>query len=440
MKTPTDDAQVISLFEEHVNPALSQVMKFIGFDSVEVSAQGCIVRDSQGREFLDCLGGFGTLSLGHSHPRVVAAVKDQLDKMAFSSRVLFNEPQARLAARLAELAPGDLQFSFFCNSGAEAVEGALKMARLATGRTRIVSATGAYHGKTLGALSVSGRDAYKLPFAPLLSDCQQVPFNDAGALEAVVDERTAAVLLEPVQGEAGIIVPDDDYLRCARRICNRAGALLILDEVQTGLGRTGKWWGCDWSFENTDCAPDLMLLAKTLSGGVVPIGAILGTPPVWEIWRQNPLIHSSTFGGNPLACAAGLAALEVLEAENLIARCARAGELLKSALETAQAQFPALVRDVRGRGLLLGVEFSHPDLASLTVSALAQRGVIVAYTFNNPTVIRFEPPFTISDQEIEWATRAFEEALAQTAELIEGLLDGMSEPHEVREADPKETV
>lgn len=412
-----NDAEIIGLYEAHVNPALAQVMKFIGFDSVEVSARGCLVRDARGREFIDCLGGFGTLSLGHSHPVVVEAMKAQLDRMAFSSRMLFSEPQAQLAARLAQLAPGDLQYVFFCNSGAEAVEGAIKMARLATKRTRIVSASGAYHGKTLGALSVSGRDTYKLPFAPLLADCVQVPYDDTSALEQAVDEAVAAVLLEPIQGEAGIIVPSDEYLRAARELCDRAGALLILDEVQTGLGRTGRMWGADWS----GVAPDLMVLAKTLSGGCVPIGAIVGTPRVWQIWGDNPLIHSSTFGGNPLACAAGLAALQVIEDENLVERCARAGDRLHKALEATRAQFPQMLRAVRGRGLLIGVEFCDPDLASLTVSALAGRGVMVAYTFNNPTVVRFEPPFIISDDQIERVAAAFDAAVEGVAQFTADL-------------------
>lgn len=416
--SPLDDAQVIADFSAHVNPALAQVLQFIGFTSTEVEAKGCIVRDSTGRNFLDCLGGYGTMSVGHSHPKIIATAKEQLDKMAFSSRVLFNAPQAALAKKLIELAPGDLEYAFFCNSGAEAAEAAIKFARITTGRKMLVSANGAYHGKTMGALSVSGRDKYKTPFGPLITDVKNVPFNDIAALEDAVDADTAAVLLEPIQGEGGIYVATDEYLQAARRICDETGALLIFDEVQAGLGRTGKMWGCDWA----GVAPDLMLLAKALSGGAIPIGAVLGTARTWEFWNDAPLIHSSTFGGNPLACAVGLATLEIIEEENLAQKAERAGEILLSRLRATQEKYPALIKDVRGRGLMIGVEFPHEDVTSLVLAGLAQRDVLVVpYTFNNPTVTRFEPPLNISDEELEWAATAFEEAVAQTAELLEGV-------------------
>jgi putrescine aminotransferase len=411
------DGEVIAAFEEHVNPALASVMKFIGFDTVEVSAQGCIVRDSRGREFLDCLGGYGTISVGHSHPHVVQAVKAQLDQMAFSSRLLFSAPQAMLAKKLAEITPGELQYTFFCNSGTEAAEAAIKIARMSTRRTGLVSTTGAFHGKTLGALSVSGREKYKTPFSPLVPDCVAVPFNDVDALAAVVNETTGAVLLEPIQGEAGIVIPDDGYLTAAREICDRHGALLICDEVQTGLGRTGKMWGSDWD----GVQPDMIMIAKALSGSCVPIGAVVGTPRVWQIWEENPLIHSSTFGGNPLACTAGLTAIEVIESEGLVEKSRVQGEKLLAALRTTQEKYPEHIKLVRGRGLMIGVEFTHEDVGGLAIAALQQHGVLAAYTLNNPTVMRFEPPLIITDEQVEWAASAFETALAQTAELVEGI-------------------
>lgn len=413
-----DDATVVQTFSDYVNPALSQVLQFIGFSSYEVEAQGSIVRDSTGREFLDCLGGYGTMSLGHSHPKIVAACKAQLDRMAFSSRVLFNAPQAMLAKKLAEVTPGALHYSFFCNSGAEAAEASIKFARITTGRKKLVSAKGAYHGKTVGALSVSGRDKYKTPFGPLVTDVQNVEWNSIEELEAAIDSDTAAVLLEPIQGEGGINVASDEYLQAARRLCDERGAFLIFDEIQCGLGRTGKMWGCDWA----GVEPDMMLLAKALSGGAIPIGAVVAHPKIWEFWGDAPLIHSSTFGGNPLACIAGLATLEILEEENLIERAAHAGDLLMKGLRETQAKFPHLVKEVRGRGLMIGVEFPLEDITSLVLAGLAQRDVLVVpYTFNNPTVTRFEPPLNISDEHIEWAVRAFDEAVAQTAELLEGM-------------------
>ncbi len=407
--------QVIEDFETYVNPALSQVLKFIGFEGVESHALGCLVWDTSDRKYLDCLGGYGTMSVGHSHPKVIAAVKEQLEKMSQSSRVLFNAPQAALAKKLAEITPGDLQYSFFCNSGTEAAEAAIKFARITTGRTKLVSTEGAYHGKTLGALSVSGRDKYKKPFAPLINDCTLIPFNDIEALEAAIDETVAAFLVEPVQGEGGIHVASDEYLRRARELCDTHGALLVLDEVQCGLGRTGKMWAC----EHAGVVPDMLLLAKALSGACVPIGAVVARPHVWEFWQENPLIHSTTFGGNPLACVAALAALQVLAEENLVESSRVQGEKLMARLKATQNKYPQCVKDVRGRGLMIGVEFGHEDITGLVLSGMAQRDVLVVpYTFNNATVTRFEPPLMINDEQIEWAATAFEESVAQTAQLL----------------------
>jgi len=326
---------------------------------------------------------------------------------------------ADLAEKLATLAPGDLQYSFFGNSGAEAVEAAIKFARAATGRTKIISTVGSYHGKTLGALSASGRDVYKTPFAPLLPGFDFVPFGDGDALSAVVDGDTAAVLLEPVQGENGIRIPPADYLPLARRLCDEHGALLILDEVQTGLGRTGKMFAC----EHAGVAPDLMALAKALGGGVMPIGAVLGTPAVWEkVFAKNPFVHTSTFGGNELACVAALAALRVTVDRDLPAQAAAKGERLLSGLRAVQAKYPDLLTEARGVGLMIGVEFADADIGKLAIGALMHHGVIAAYTLNSPQVMRFEPPLVITDAQIDHVISAFDAAMAETKQLLADLL------------------
>lgn len=408
---------VMERYRQHVNPGLASLMQFMGFDSVEVEAEGCTVRDAHGREFLDCLGGFGVMTLGHRHPHVIAAVKAQLDKAPLSSRVLFGEPQARLAEMLAQVTPGDLQFCFFCNSGAEAIEGALKMARLATGRTHFVAAQDAFHGKTLGALSASGREVYKTPFQPLVPGFTHVPFGDAAAIADALTDDTAAVLLEPIQGEAGVIVPPDGYLKEVENLCRARGVLLIADEIQTGLARTGKMF----AVEHEGVCPDMMCLAKALGGGVMPMGAIVGTASVWKPLESNPLLHSSTFGGNPLACAAGVAALEVLTQENFPEKAANRGRQLLDALRAVQSDFPDAIAAVRGKGLLIGVEFTDEDIAGLVIAGLAQRRVIAAYTLNNPKVIRFEPPLVITEDQIAAAAAAFRAAVAQTMELVADL-------------------
>jgi putrescine aminotransferase len=334
--------------------------------------------------------------------------------LPLSTRTLFNKQQADLAEMLAQVTPGDLQYSFFGNSGAEAVEGAIKLARFYTGRKKLVSAINSFHGKTMGALSVSGRDVYKKPFEPLVPETYQVPFDDIEALEEVVDEKTAAVILEPIQGEGGINIPHPRYLSRVKEICEQNGALLILDEVQTGLGRTGKMFAC----EHYEVAPHIMTLAKGLGGGVLPIGAFISTEEIWKVFEDNPLIHSSTLGGNPLACTAGLETLKVLQEENIPAQAEEKGNYWMEELRFLQEKFPDLVKEVRGIGLLIGMEFFDSDVASLLAAEMAERKVLVAYTLNNPRVIRLEPPLTIKKEEIEKVTKALGESLDKVRETL----------------------
>ncbi len=291
------------LFERHVNPGLAGLLRFTGLDVVEDHAEGVYVWDTSGRRYLDFLGLYGTLNLGHRHPRVVEAVKRQLDRMPMSVRVMISEPTARLAERLAEITPGDLSMSFFGNSGAEAVEAAFKLARIHTGKPEIITTERGFHGKTLGALSLTPKAEYQDPVRPLVPGVKVAPYGDAAAVAAAIGPETAAVIVEPVQGEGGVIVPPEGYLRELREITRERGVLLILDEVQTGMGRTGRLWAAEWE----GVEPDLLTSAKALGGGVMPIGAVVGRAELFEPFKENPLIHSSTFGGNPLAAAAALA-------------------------------------------------------------------------------------------------------------------------------------
>lgn len=405
-EAPQEVHEIGRLYREHLNPDLGRLMKFGGPGSIEETASGTIVTDHLGRDYLDFAGGYGVFSLGHRHPEVVAAVKDQLDRMPLSSRVLLNRPQARLAARLAELAPGDLRFAFFTNSGTEAIEGALKLARLATGRTRFVAAENSFHGKTLGSLSITGRKAYREPFEPLIPGVGFVPFGDVAALRSAVDETTAAVILEPVQGEGGIHVAPPGYLQAAQAICREKGALLIADEVQCGLGRTGKLF----AVEHWGVTPDLLVLAKALGGGVMPIGAFLSTPQIWGAFKGRPLLHTSTFGGNPLACAAALATLEVLTRDGLPERAAAAGARLLQDLP----RDPDLINEVRGLGLMIGIEMKEDGHAGSLISELTKARLLSVYTLNQPRVIRWEPPLTVSDAEMDTALAAMRQALQST--------------------------
>jgi putrescine aminotransferase len=387
-------------YKAYVNPALARVMKVSG-STLEVRASGTTIWDHTGKAYLDFAGGYGVFTLGHSHPRVVAAVRAQLDLMSLSGKTMFDPLVGRLGRRLAQIAPGDLTISFFANSGAEAVESALKLARAATKRTKFVATAGAFHGKTFGALSVSGREAFKGAFRPLLDDVVHVPFGDSAALEAALEEA-AAFIVEPIQGEGGVNIPPAGYLTRARTLCDAAGALLIADEVQTGLGRCGELFACN--FEGV--VPDVMTLAKGLSGGVVPVAASIARTAVWNAaYAQAPLLHTSTFGGNPLACAAALAALDVLQEENLVANARERGEELLAGARTIAAEFPRVIREARGRGLLVGVELRNEGYGGTIIPEMLKAGVTAAWTLNCQNVIRLEPPLIVSAHEV---TRALE--------------------------------
>ena len=413
----TQDA--IEKYQKFVNPTQVALLKVGGFDHIEAHAEGVMLTDLEGNSYLDCLGGYGIFSLGHRHPKVVQAVHDQLDRIPLASKTFLNKPLADLSAKLAAISPGNLQYSFISNSGAEAAEAALKIARMATGKTDFVSTHGAYHGKTMGALSVTGREVYRKPFEPMLPGASFVPFNDADAIDAAITDKTAAVILEPVQGEGGINVPSDDYFPRVRDICDRRGVLLIADEVQTGLGRTGAMFAVN----HWNVAPDIMVLAKSLGGGVMPIGATLATAAIWDrVFRENPFIHTTTFGGNELACAAALAALEATEAEDLPARARDNGAYFLEGLKRVQAKHPNILADARGLGLILGVEFTDSDIGKLVIGTMVHRGVIAAYTLNNPKVIRFEPPLIITREQIDHVLEVFAAGVQDAIDLLGDLI------------------
>lgn len=409
--------ETIDKYERYINPAVAKLFRFMGLATVEWTAQGAVLTDINGKEYIDCLGGYGVFSIGHRHPKVVEAVKKQLDMLPLSSKVLFDKPMADLAQLLAGITPGDLQYSFFVNSGTEAVEGALKLARLHTGRSGFVAAVNAFHGKTMGALSATGRDLFRQPFQPLLSNFVHVPFGDAAAMAQAVNENVAAVILEPIQGEGGIIVPPDDYLGEVRRICDRHGALLICDEVQTGLGRTGAMF----AVEHYGVVPDIITMAKALGGGVMPIGAFTARPAVWEKFIDSPFLHTSTFGGNPLACAAGVAAIEVIREEGLVEKARTKGDYFLGQLQQLAASYPDVIKEVRGKGLMIGLELTKEGAGGLLMAELVEKGVLAAYTLNNPRVIRLEPPLVITTAQIDRVLRHLGEAVAKAHTMIEDL-------------------
>jgi putrescine aminotransferase len=405
--------EVYADYRDCLNPSLARVMKLSG-SPIEVSAEGMRITDQTGKTYLDFAGGYGVFTLGHRHPRVVAAVREQLERIALSGRTMFNPLMGRLARRLAEITPGDLQISFFGNSGAEAVEGAIKLARAATKRTKIVAASEAFHGKTLGALSASGHEYYRTPFGPLLGDVAHVPFGDWRALESALPDA-AAFIVEPVQAEGGVIIPPPGYFAQVRALCDQYGALLILDEVQTGLGRCGSLFAC----EAENIVPDVMTLAKGLSGGVVPIGAYIARAACWNAaYEKAPLLHTSTFGGNELACAAALAALDVLIEDELTENAHARGTQLLAGARALAHRHPDVITEVRGRGLLVGVELRSEGYGGTIIPEMLKRGVTAAWTLNRPRVIRLEPPLIVTSSEIAEGLAALEAAVAVALESL----------------------
>ena len=401
---------VLELYRRHLGSGRSMLGSVLG-GITEVESTGPYVIGADGRRFLD-VGGYGVFILGHRHPAVVAAVHAQLDRHPLATRV-FLEPMTALAAEaLAAVAPPGLDQVHFVNSGAEATETALKLARV-HGHDRLISAVSGYHGKTLGALSATANPLYQRPFEPLIEARTHVPYGDLDAMRAVLADvgRRGCVILEPVQGEGGVVVPPPGYLEGVSALCRQVGAFLVLDEVQTGLGRLGAWWG----ISDTDVRPDLVLVGKGLSGGVVPVAAVLATAAAYQPFGDDPFLHTSTFGGSPLASAAALAAISVMREESIVERAAALGTSLLARLREVGAGWPGLVTEVRGRGLLIGLKLANPGLVGEMVLSLVDRDVLANHSLNAASVLRLTPPAILTDDEADRCVGAVASALAEVA-------------------------
>ncbi|MFQ6102076.1 MAG: aspartate aminotransferase family protein [Anaerolineae bacterium] len=351
-----------------------------------VRGEGARLWDADGRAYIDCMSGHGVANVGHANPVVLQAIGEQAHRLGVCPGGFYNDRRALLLAELVRIAPPGLERVFMCNSGAEAVEAALKFARASTGRIKIVAAMRGFHGRTFGALSATWNKQYREPFEPLVPGFEFVPYNRLQRMEQTVDEETAAVILEVVQGEGGVILGDGDYLRGVQRLCRECGALFIVDEVQTGFGRTGRMFAC----QHYGLQPDMMCVAKAIAGGL-PMGAVLIGPRVGELPRKA---HGSTFGGNPLACAAALATIHYIESEALPQRAAELGTRLMDGFRAIPSP---LVRQVRGLGLMVGVELKGKSAPYL--AALAERGVLALSA--GATVMRFLPPLVIGEEELD---------------------------------------
>ncbi|MGC8970669.1 MAG: aspartate aminotransferase family protein [bacterium] len=417
------------IYGDYVNSGFARLLSLLDFDKNFLKAQGVYVWDEKGDRYIDFLGGYGALNLGHNHPAIISAIEKIKDRPNILQASL-NKLSAGLAHNLAMISPKGLKHVFFSNSGAEAVESALKLARISTGKKVFVYCTNSFHGKTFGALSVTGREKYRKPFEPLLQDVREVPFGDLYALESALKPKdVAGFIVEPIQGEGGIIVPPDGYLKSARELCDKYGALLIVDEIQTGFGRTGYMFAC----QKEEVTPDIMCLAKSLGGGIMPIGAIVSTDEVWEKGYgglDKCLLHTSTFGGNSWAMSAGIATIDVIVRENLSEQARVKGDYFLKKLLGLKEKYK-LIKDIRGRGLMIGLEFHQIEggiinkitgggvsrvtseyLGSLVAGELLNRyHIITAYTLNNPNVIRLEPPLVINQEDLDIFVDALDDLL-----------------------------
>jgi len=426
-----DSAEMVENHKRYGNSGLAGMIGLIGFDKKFIRAEGSYIWDDKDNKYLDLLSSYGAISLGHNNPYILEQLK-KVETNLFILQCSLNTMAGALARNLAMITPGNLRRTFFGNSGCEAVEGALKLARAATGKVAILYADNSFHGKSTGALSVTGRDKYREPFLPLLPETRRIPFGETQALEeALKSNDVAAFIVEPVQGEGGIIVPPAGYLAEVKQLCTKYGALLILDEIQTGFGRTGKLFAC----EHDMVTPDIMCLAKALGGGVMPISAFITTDAIWEKafgGMQKCTLHTSTFGGNTRACTAGIAAINILVKENLSQAAEEKGNYVMEKL-VALKEKHKMIKEVRGKGLLIGIEFeeatsglmktlslgvmnafSKEFLAALVAGELLDKHkIITAYTLNNPNVIRIEPPLNISYEDIDYALDSFDEVLGR---------------------------
>jgi putrescine aminotransferase len=390
--------------------------------ATEWTGSGALFRDVLGREYIDCLGGYGMMDLGWGHQEVVDNVRAQLMRTPMPSQELIDPLRGVLARLLAQITPGEIQYSFFAASGTEAIEGAIKLAKMYTRKSGFIVAVKAFHGKTMGALSMMGKSDYRTPPGILYGGpVYHVPFGDADAVERQLDicqkvgVDIAACLFEPIQGEAGAIVPPDDFWPRLREITRHYGVLLIADEVQTGLGRTGKLWGLD----HWNVVPDILAVAKSLGGGVMPVSAFCSTEEIWQCMMvPNPFIHTTTTGGGALACSAAIAAIHVTLRDKLWEQAAARGEYLIPKLQALAAQYPQIFESVTGKGLLIGLHFHNPAVGYKVAAGLFKRGVLVAGTLTSAQTIRIEPPLVITYQQIDALLDRLSDALAEIARQL----------------------
>jgi len=413
--------QTIQYWKDHINEgflsyrkSVSNEQSYAYLDWADPYEGTSWFIDHRGEKYLDLLGGYGIYNVGRRHPKIIHAVQTQLSKQALHSQELLDPLRPYCAHLLSLIAPRDhkrvLRKCFFTNSGTESVEACLKLAFLATGKSLILSTTNAFHGKTIGSLACTYKEKFRGPFINALCDTVHTPFNDLSQLETIFHQQGnlfACFIIEPIQGEGGIHVASREYLQKARQLCDQYNVVLIFDEVQSGMGRTGKWWAC----QHFDVCPDIMAIGKAFGGGVMPVGACIGTDEIWEKYIEQPFVLTTTFGGNPLALAASIATINVLLQENIIEDTVDKGNLFIDGLNSIQNRYPDVLKEVRGKGLMIGIEFRKNEYGIQFSKEMFRHNILVAGTLANSETIRIEPSLTITNDEIMYVLESFENTI-----------------------------
>ncbi len=425
-----DPVRVYSRYARHVNHRFARVLELIGFDKVFVRAKGAWLWDQEGNRYLDFLGGYSVFNIGRNNDRVKGALIDWLERDGASMVQMEGSPlEGLLGQKLAEITPGALECCFFTNSGSETSDVALKFARKATRRPRVLYMESGFHGLTYGSLSISDDEMWRDGFEPFVPGVTRIPWNDLDALERELRKGdVAALMIEPIQGEAGVRIPSDDYLPEAARLLHQYGALLAVDEIQTGFGRTGRWF----AVQHWDVEPDIMCVSKGLSGGYVPVGAVITTRKIFDKVFEDlnhAVCQTSTFGGNAMAMTAALATIEVMQSERVVEHCEAVGEQLRNRLEALAKRFE-LIKEVRGKGLMIGIEFGEPKSLKLkagwklvhkanrglfgqmiSIPLMRDHGIITQVAGHNLDVHKLAPPLTIGEEEIDYFVSAYEKVM-----------------------------
>jgi len=401
-----NDSELYNLYEELISSTYPSFLRKFGMKRTAKNALGAIITDSSGKKYIDCVSGYGLNNIGHNNPKIIRDIISQLNKNQLFTKPFITENQIKLAKMLADITPGDLKCSFLCNSGSEAVDNAIKLARLHSKNKQIITAINSFHGYTYGALSATGIVSFKQFFNPFVPDIIHVPFGDINALKKVISPDTAAILLEPIQHEAGIAIPSDDYFQKVRLLCDKNGVILILDEIKTGMGKTGTMFAC----ESLGFVPDVLLLGKSLGGGIIPIGALIASKRLWKKFSFSFSMSSSSFAGNTLACRAAISTIRIIQKGNLLAECKKKEEIFLTSLKKLIIKYPNLLKNIKGKGLLLGLEAANSQKAFEISKQMIKQEVIVLPSYGNRSIIMIEPPLVISFKQIESVITAFNKA------------------------------